>query len=483
MIVTWMCYNAIMLKKRLRFILNTNRRNYNVKKRILSVVLVSSIALGSVMAPTVALATDLDQKIEKSNNKIKELSSKEASAAAELEAVKANIAKIQEKSAKLQSEQQSLDKEVNTLASEIEVLNEKIAKRDAAIKEQARSTQTEGMGNNLVEAVFSAETVSEAVTRVAAATKLVSASNDLLKQQENDKKSVEQKKNETEQKLEQITENAIALEAQQGQLYDQELAQQILVATVSAERATEEGKKAEFIKEKEELEAKRKEEARLVAEAKVQAEQAATVATTENTTAPSQTQETAATENQTQAPQTSTEQPAAPAPSQPAAPAPSQPAPSQPAAPAPSQPAPSQPAAPAPSQPAPAPTPAPSNASGAAIVAEAQKHFGKPYTQEAGRRMGPNSFDCSGLTNYVYRQVTGRDIGGWTVPQEAAGVQIPVSQAQPGDLLFWGARGATYHVAISTGGSGYIHAPTYGQTVTSASISPYFAPSFAVRVL
>ena len=45
--------------------------------------------------------------------------------------------------------------------------------------------------------------------------------------------------------------------------------------------------------------------------------------------------------------------------------------------------------------------------------------------------MGPNSFDCSGLTNYVYRQVTGRDIGGWTVPQEAAGVQIPVSQAQP----------------------------------------------------
>lgn len=449
-----------------------------MKKRILSVVLVSSIALGSVMAPTVALATELDQKIEKSNNKIKELSSKEASAAAELEAVKANIAKIQEKSAKLQSEQQSLDKEVNTLASEIEVLNEKIAKRDAAIKEQARSTQTEGMGNNLVEAVFSAETVSEAVTRVAAATKLVSASNDLLKQQENDKKSVEQKKNETEQKLEQITENAIALEAQQGQLYDQELAQQILVATVSAERATEEGKKAEFIKEKEELEAKRKEEARLVAEAKVQAEQAATVATTENTTASSQTQETAATENQTQAPQTSTEQPAAPAPSQPAAPAPSQPAPSQPAAPAPSQPAPSQPAAPAP-----APTPAPSNASGAAIVAEAQKHFGKPYTQEAGRRMGPNSFDCSGLTNYVYRQVTGRDIGGWTVPQEAAGVQIPVSQAQPGDLLFWGARGATYHVAISTGGSGYIHAPTYGQTVTSASISPYFAPSFAVRVL
>ena len=35
----------------------------------------------------------------------------------------------------------------------------------------------------------------------------------------------------------------------------------------------------------------------------------------------------------------------------------------------------------------------------------------------------PRGFDCSGFTRYVYLQVTGRDIGGWTVPQESAGTK------------------------------------------------------------
>ena len=86
------------------------------------------------------------------------------------------------------------------------------------------------------------------------------------------------------------------------------------------------------------------------------------------------------------------------------------------------------------------PAPAPSG-NGSAIVAEAYKHIGKPYVWGA---KGPNTFDCSGFTRYVYLQVTGRDIGGWTVPQEGAGTIIPVSQAQPGDLYFWGSRGSSY---------------------------------------
>ncbi len=114
-----------------------------------------------------------------------------------------------------------------------------------------------------------------------------------------------------------------------------------------------------------------------------------------------------------------------------------------------------------------------------AIVREAFKHLGKPYVWGA---KGPNTFDCSGLTYYVYMKATGHYIGGWTGEQQYAGTQIPVSQAQPGDLVFWGpSSGVTHHVGIYIGNGQFIHAPQPGDKVQVTSISD-FTPDFAVRV-
>lgn len=134
-----------------------------------------------------------------------------------------------------------------------------------------------------------------------------------------------------------------------------------------------------------------------------------------------------------------------------------------------------------PSTPAPTPTPSPAPApsgNGSGVVAEAMKYIGTPYVW-GGKT--PAGFDCSGFTSYVFRQATGREIGGWTVPQESAGTRISVGEAQAGDLYFWGSPGGTYHVAIAMGGGQYIHAPQPGETVTVSSVS-YYAPSFAVRM-
>jgi site-specific DNA-adenine methylase len=68
------------------------------------------------------------------------------------------------------------------------------------------------------------------------------------------------------------------------------------------------------------------------------------------------------------------------------------------------------------------------------------------------------------------------------VEQQYAGTQIPINQAQPGDLLFWGSStGVTTHVGIYLGENQFIHAPQPGETVKITSISEY-TPDFAVRI-
>lgn len=125
------------------------------------------------------------------------------------------------------------------------------------------------------------------------------------------------------------------------------------------------------------------------------------------------------------------------------------------------------------------PAPTFSNDVQTAIVQEAYRYLGKPYVWGA---KGPNAFDCSGLAYVVYANATGHNIGGWTGDQQYAGTQIPVSEAQPGDLLFWGApTSVTTHVAIYIGNGQYIHAPQPGDVVKIGNISD-FTPTFAVRV-
>lgn len=93
-----------------------------------------------------------------------------------------------------------------------------------------------------------------------------------------------------------------------------------------------------------------------------------------------------------------------------------------------------------------------------------------------------SGMDCSGLVDYVYAHAAGKQLPHNTVALESYVNQKPVSQAQAGDLLFWGNHGATYHTAIYIGNNQYVAAPNYGQNVQVQSISRYFEPSFAGTV-
>ena len=114
---------------------------------------------------------------------------------------------------------------------------------------------------------------------------------------------------------------------------------------------------------------------------------------------------------------------------------------------------------------------------GSTVVEFAQSLIGTPYVYGGTT---PNGFDCSGFVQYVYSHF-GVSLPRTTTQQENCGTQISVSEAQPGDLYFWGSKGSTYHVAIAIGNGQYIAAPEPGQSVSVGSIK-YFQPSFAVRL-
>jgi peptidoglycan DL-endopeptidase CwlO len=82
------------------------------------------------------------------------------------------------------------------------------------------------------------------------------------------------------------------------------------------------------------------------------------------------------------------------------------------------------------------------------ILTYAEAQIGKPYLYGA---TGPGSFDCSGLVMMAYR-AAGLVIPRTSQAQWAAGPQIPASQAQPGDLVFFagadGTPAAPGHVGI-----------------------------------
>lgn len=115
-----------------------------------------------------------------------------------------------------------------------------------------------------------------------------------------------------------------------------------------------------------------------------------------------------------------------------------------------------------------------------AIVARAKElaGMGIPYVWGGTSLSG---MDCSGLVKIVLGE-QGINIGRVTTQQERNVVTKPVSQAQPGDLLFWGPRGSTHHVAIYIGNNQYVEAPQPGQNVHINTINSYYMPSFAGSV-
>lgn len=123
--------------------------------------------------------------------------------------------------------------------------------------------------------------------------------------------------------------------------------------------------------------------------------------------------------------------------------------------------------------PTPPPVTTPPPTTGASVAARAVdaalSQVGKPYVLGAA---GPNSYDCSGLVQWAYKQA-GASLPRTSRQQWSATTRVSESNLRPGDLIFYSNNGTgsgIYHVAIYTGPGMRVHAPSPGKTVEHVKI-------------
>nr|WP_320415146.1 C40 family peptidase [Lysobacter changpingensis] len=99
-----------------------------------------------------------------------------------------------------------------------------------------------------------------------------------------------------------------------------------------------------------------------------------------------------------------------------------------------------------------------------AVLMRAISLVGTPYRY--GGNTPEGGFDCSGLVNYVYRDMlslslprTSRDLAAYQGPR------IVPERLAAGDLVFFGQSGTVTHVGIYVGEGRFVHAPSTGGTV------------------
>jgi len=114
------------------------------------------------------------------------------------------------------------------------------------------------------------------------------------------------------------------------------------------------------------------------------------------------------------------------------------------------------------------------------IIETAKSFLGTKYVWAAN---GPNAFDCSGFTKYVFKEI-GIDLPRYSGHQAKVGIPVSFDELQKGDLVFFDTehkfRGKVNHVGIYIGDNKFIHASSAKKKViiTSFSEKPFYKRRF-----
>ena len=255
---------------------------------MLSTVLVSQ---GAVLSSVKANTTD--EKIAAQDSKISNLTAQQKEAQKQVDEIQTKVSAIQSEQEKLQSENEKLQEESKKLEGEIAELSKNIVARNASLENQARSAQTNGTATSYINTIINSDSITEAISRVAAMSEIVSANNKMLQQQKEDKKAISEKQVANNEAINTVIANQQTLADDAQALTTKQAELKVAELNLAAEKATAENEKTSLLEQKAAAEAEAKAAAEAEAAYKArQASQQQSVAASANTSFAAQVQAT-----------------------------------------------------------------------------------------------------------------------------------------------------------------------------------------------
>ena len=264
-----------------------------MKKKILASLLLSTVLVSQGAVLSSVQANTTDEKIAAQDSKISNLTAQQKEAQKQVDEIQTKVSAIQSEQEKLQSENEKLQEESKKLEGEIAELSKNIVARNESLENQARSAQTNGTATSYINTIINSDSITEAISRVAAMSEIVSANNKMLQQQKEDKKAISEKQVANNEAINTVIANQQTLADDAQALTTKQAELKVAELNLAAEKATAENEKASLLEQKAaaEAEAKAAAEAEAAYKAK-QASQQQTVAASANTTFAAQVQAT-----------------------------------------------------------------------------------------------------------------------------------------------------------------------------------------------
>ena len=264
-----------------------------MKKKILASLLLSTVLVSQGAVLSSVKANTTDEKIAAQDSKISELTTQQKEAQKQVDEIQTQVTAIQTEQEKLQTENEKLQEESKKLESEITELSKNIVARNESLENQARSAQTNGTATSYINTIINSNSITEAISRVAAMSEIVSANNKMLQQQKEDKKAIAEKQVANNEAINTVIANQQTLADDAQALTTKQAELKVAELNLAAEKATAEGEKATLLEQKAAAEAEAKAAAEAEAAYKAQqTSQQQTVAASANTTFAAQVQAT-----------------------------------------------------------------------------------------------------------------------------------------------------------------------------------------------